>query len=56
MKKFIEKNKKFSAFLIIIAFTAVLYKGYKVIDSKVNSTEKEVVTLLLKNNEKDNTE
>lgn len=51
MKKFIEKNKKFSTFLILFTFTAILYKGYKIIEAKVNHVDKEVVTLLLKNNE-----
>ena len=51
MKNFIEKNKKFSIFLIVFAFTSILYKGYKIIDAKVNQTDKEVVTILLKNNE-----
>lgn len=51
MKNFIEKNKKFLIFLIVFTFTAILYKGYKIIDAKVNHIDKEVVTILLKNNE-----
>ncbi|WP_195263773.1 ABC transporter substrate-binding protein [Clostridium sp. 1001275B_160808_H3] len=51
MKNFIGKNKKFSILLLILALTSILYKGYKIIDARANYTNKEVVTLLLKNNE-----
>ncbi|MDI9216980.1 ABC transporter substrate-binding protein [Clostridium tertium] len=51
MKNFIEKKKKFPILLLILVLTAILYKGYKIIDARANYTNKEVVTLLLKNNE-----
>lgn len=51
MKNFIMKNKRFSIFLVIFTFIAIFYKGYKVIDAKMNHIDKEVVTIILKNNE-----
>ena len=51
MKEFVSKNKKFIFFLIVIVLFAFLYKGYKVYEYNKNKPNKEIVTVILKNDE-----
>ncbi|GAA0083815.1 hypothetical protein UT300007_02540 [Clostridium sp. CTA-7] len=51
MKNFILKNKKISIFLLAMIIVSIFYKVYKVLELKYSGTNKEVVTILLKNDE-----
>lgn len=51
MKKIFLKNKAFVSLLIMLIISSLLYKGYKVIQNKNNKVDKEIVTLILKNDE-----
>ena len=51
MKNFMQKNKRFVSFLIVLIISSLLYKGYKVIQYNNNKVDKEIVTLVLENNE-----
>lgn len=49
--KFMKNNKNFIAIIIVLLLLAVSYKVYKVIDFNNNKIDKEVVNIVLKNNE-----
>lgn len=51
MKRFFLNNKRFMIFLILLIVTSLFYKGYKSIENNKNKVDKEIVTVILKNNE-----